>query len=168
MRRFMLLAVLAIVAVAMVSCGGKELNDDTYPDVYVAVWDLTDDAEIVGILDEYSSTPAEFEAYTDGIVDSTKRFGKMTTAITKLDGAAGFAFAALAVTEIAFDDLGELLGEGLGEANELMGELGEALGEGMAGLATGLEGLAEGIESGLEGLGDEEATEEEVPAEDAQ
>ncbi|MCD4732924.1 hypothetical protein K8R78_01655 [bacterium] len=168
MRRFMLLALLAVIAVAMVGCGGKELTDETYPEVYVATWNLTDDAEIAGILEDYSSTPAEFEAYTDGIVDSSKRFGKMTAAITELDAAAGIAFAALAVTEIAFDDLGELLSEGLGEANELMGELGEALGEGMAGLATGLEGLAEGIESGLEGLGDEETTEEEVTVEDAQ
>ncbi len=175
MRRFMLLAVLAIIAVAMVGCGGKELTDETYPEVFVATWNLTDNADIAEILDDYDSTPAEFEAYTDEIVDSSSRFGKMTEAITKLDAAAGIAFAALAITEVFEGDLGDLLSEGMAEAGELFGELGEALGEGMAGLATGLEGLAEGIESGLDGLGNddaeenaEEEVEEDAPTKDAQ
>jgi hypothetical protein len=161
----MLLAVLAVIAVAMVGCGGKKLTDETYPEVFVATWNLTDNAEVAEILDDYGSTPTEFEAYTDELVDSSSRFGKMTEAITKLDMAAGIAFAALAITEVFEGDLGDLLSEGMTEAGELFGELGEALGEGMAGLATGLEGLAEGIESGLEGLGDDETSDEEVEAE---
>jgi len=163
MRKFMLLAIMAVIAVAMISCGDKELNDDTYADIFCETYTMEDEAEVAGVLEGYNTTPEAFEAYTEDLFSDTDRLTAVTEAISEKDPFAGMAFglvAAFGGMEDDWDDWGED-----------MEDWGEDLGEGLGALTEGLEDLGEGIEEGLDAAtdelaGDEEVVEEEVVEEE--
>jgi hypothetical protein len=160
MRKFMLLAIMAVIAFAMVGCGDKELNDDTYVDIFCDTYMMEDEAEVAGVLEGYNTTVEEFETYTEGLFADEERLEAVSTAIAEKDPFAGMAFGLMAAFGFAGDDEWDDW-EDFGEDMEDWGEdLGEALGEGLGALTEGLEDLAEGIDEGL--AGDEEVVEEEV------
>lgn len=161
MRKFMLLAIMAVIAFAMVSCGDKELNDDTYVDIFCDTYMMEDEAEVTGVLEGYNTTVEEFETYTEGLFADEARLEAVSTAIAEKDPFAGMAFGLMAAFGFAGDDEWDDDWEDLGDWGE---DLGEALGEGLGALTEGLEDLGEGINEGLAGdeVVEEEVVEEEV------
>ena len=162
MRKFMLLAIIAVIAFAMVSCGDKELNDDTYADIFCETYTMEDEAEVAGVLEGYNTTPEAFEAYTEDLFADTDRLTAVTEAITEKDPFAGMAFglvAAFGGMDDDWDDWGEDM-EDWGE------DLGDMFEDGLGELTEGLDAMAEGIEEGLDAVSDELAGDEEVVEEE--
>ena len=132
MRRFILLTVLTVIALAMVGCGVKELTDDTYPEVFIKTAPLEDEAEIASVLAEYATTPEEYEIYSEELYRDTERLEAVSAAITKENIFAGMVFDIVISWSFAWDNIDEELDDWSedwddDELSEALRELSEAL-----------------------------------------
>ncbi len=104
MRRFTLLALMAIITAPVFGYGGKALNDDIYVDIFCDTYMLLEDeAELAQVLEDYNTTIDAFDAYTEELIDDPARAEAVSEAISEKDAFAGMAFG-LAVSFSGWDD----------------------------------------------------------------
>ena len=162
MRKIILIAAVAALALTLVGCGGEVdgLSDETYAEIWLNTyedWDGETDAWDKA-LQEYGTNEEEYNEFTVDLLEAdTARYDEVTGPIND-DFEASMAYAGYTMT-VGLGGLFEGLGEGLEEGLEGMGDL---FGELETGINEGLEeasgAMGEAVDEAEGAM--EEATEE--------
>lgn len=160
MRKMLLCAVVAALALALVGCDGKieGLSDDTYADIWLKTYEEVDyetDAWDKA-LREYGTSEAEFDAFTIKLLEGDDaRYEKVTAKIND-DWVAALAYAGYTM-KVGLGGLFDAFGTGFDDA---IGGLGDLFGGVVAGFEEGLGDLGAQLGQIDEALEDVEPVEE--------